>query len=140
MKGRKQPKNCKSRYRKPTAEVRRGSNVGKVYRGRTKYIDPETKPERNYVVVKEKQPYVTVAKLKSIKKENDPALHEIDKKKYGLEKRTGVDFQRFSKNRMTRKELSLFDKDVFPEERERFKLSSHDTHDVILHTGKKKPR
>lgn len=137
MKSRKQPKNCKSRYRKPTAEVRKGSNVGKVYRGRTKYIDPETKPERNYVVVKEKQPYVEVAKLKSVKKEKDRALYEIDKDKYGLEKRTGVDYQRFSKNRMTRKKLSLFDKDVFPEEKERFRLSNHDTHKAVIHTKKK---
>ena len=28
-------------------------NVGKVYRGKTKYIDKETKDERNYVVVRE---------------------------------------------------------------------------------------
>ena len=27
--------------------------VGKVYRGKTKYIDKETKEERNYVVVRE---------------------------------------------------------------------------------------
>lgn len=27
------------------------SNVGKVFQGKTKYIDKETKPERNYVVV-----------------------------------------------------------------------------------------
>ena len=114
------------------------SNVGKVYRGRTKYIDPEPKLERNYVVVKDNGRFVSVAKLKSFKKEQDPALMRLDKKKYGFEKETGVDYQRFSKNRMSKKGLSLFDRDVFPEGRERFKLSSHDTHDAILHTGKKK--
>ncbi len=130
----------KKRYRTPTAEVHRGSNVAKVYRGRTKYIDSEPKLERNYVVVKEKQPYVEIAKLKSVKKEKDRALFEIDKDKYGLEKRTGVDYQRFSKNRITRKNLSLFDSDVFPEGKERFRLTSHDTHRAQLHTKKKKPR
>ena len=130
----------KKQYHTPTADIRKGSNVGKVYRGRTKYIDSEPKLERNYVVVKEEMPYVTVAKLKSVKKENDRALYEINKDKYGLEKRTGVDYQRFSKNRITRKKLSLFDSDVFPENKERFRLSSHDTHRALLHTKKKKPR
>ena len=71
------------------------SNVGKVYRGTTKYID--TKPHRNYVVVRDNGKHVSVAKLKSIKKENDPTLMEIDYRKYGLTKRTGIDFQRFEK-------------------------------------------
>ena len=137
MKNQQKTKNRKSRYRTPTAEVHRGSNVGKVYRGRTKYIDLETKPERNYVVVKEKQPYVEVAKLKSVKKEKDRALYEINKDKYGLEKRTGVDYQRFSRNRMSKKKLSLFDKDVFPEEKERFRLSNYDAHKAVVHTKKK---
>lgn len=127
----------KKQYHTPTADIRKGSNVGKVYRGRTKYIDPENKLERNYVVVKEKMPYVTVAKLKSIKKENDPALHEINKDKYGLEKRTGVDYQRFSKNRMSGKKLTLFDQEVFPEDKERFRLDRKDIHQAVVHTKKK---
>ena len=114
------------------------SNVGKVYRGRTKYIDPEPKLERNYVVVKDDGRFVAVAKLKSFKKEQDPALMRLDKKKYGFEKETGVDYQRFSKNRMSKKGLSLFDRDVFPEEKERFKLSSYDEHKAVIHTQKKK--
>ena len=50
------------------------SNVGKVYRGRTKYIDTETKLERNYVVVRDNGKNVSVSKLKSIKSESNPAL------------------------------------------------------------------
>lgn len=117
--------------------------LGKVFRGETKYIDPETKKQRNYVVVRDNGKSVSVAKLKSIKKERDPALMEIDYKKYGLEKRTGVDYQRFEKNRMSGSSLKLSDKKVFPEQRERFKLSSHDTHRAVIHTQprkKKKPR
>lgn len=128
--------------RKGVIKISKG-NLGKVYRGKTQYIDKDTKPERNYVVVKDNGKSVSVAKLKSVKKENDRALFEIDHKKYGLPKRTGIDFQRFSNNRLSGKPLTLEDRKVFPEGRERFKLSSHDTHKAIKHTEKrkrKKPR
>lgn len=55
-------------------------------------------------------------------------------KKYPLSKRTGVDFQRFSKNRFSGRDLTLSDKDVFPEGSARFKLTSHDTYRVVNHT------
>ena len=73
---------------------KQSTNVGKVYRGQTKYIDPEPKLERNYLVIRENGRNVTVSKLKSIKKldENgknaDPALVEINYARYGLTKRT----------------------------------------------------
>ena len=122
----------------------RSSNVGKVFRGRTKYIDKEPKLERDYAVVKETKRGVTVAKLKSIKKfdENgknaDPALVEINHERYGLPNRTGVDFQRFDTNRMSGKPLQLEDKDVFPADKERFKLGSQDKARVLRHTKPKK--
>ena len=119
---------------------RKGENVGKVYRGKTKYIDKETKPERHYVVVVDDGKRIKVAKLKSIKifdengKNADKALVEINATRYGLKKRTGVDFQRFDKNRMSGKSLTLQDKDVFPEDKERFTLNSKDKHNVLVHT------
>ena len=119
---------------------RESGNVGKVYRGRTKYIDPETKHERNYVVVRDRNNYVSVAKLKSIKKfdENgknaDRTLVEINATGYGLQKRTGVDFQVFNKNRMSGKPLTLSDKKVFPEEKERFTLSNRDRDKALYHS------
>lgn len=137
----------KKGFKKPT--TRKESNVGKVYRGKTKYIDKETKPERNYVVVVDDGKRVSVAKLKSVKifdgqgRNADKALVEINATRYGLEKRTGVDFQRFSKNRMSGKPLKVSDKDVFPEGKERFKLGSHDTYRILEHTKavpKKKKR
>ena len=121
----------------------KGENVGNVYRGRTKYIDKDTKPERNFVVVKDDGKSVDVAKLKSIKKfdENgrnaDKALLEINSERYGLSKRTGVDYQRFSRNRMSGKPLRVEDKDVFPEGKARFKLGSHDLARTLRHTSKK---
>lgn len=121
---------------------KKNSNVGKVYRGVTKYIDKETKAERNYVVVLDDGRRVSVSKLKSIKifdengKNADKALIEINATRYGLEKRTGVDFQVFCKNRMSGKSLSIDDKKVFPEGKERFKLGSHDLARVLRHTGR----
>ena len=116
------------------------NNVGNVYRGNTKYIDKDTKPQRNFVVVKDNGRSVAVAKLKSIKNADDKALMRIDKHKYNLEKETGIDFQRFSKNRMSNKDLTLTDKKVFPEDKPRFKLSSKDTHRAVIHTTPKKKR
>lgn len=120
------------------------NNVGKVYRGKTKYIDPETKVERNYVVVRESPRGVSVAKLKSVKKFDDngknadPALVEINHERYGLPKRTGVDFQVFSQNRMSKQPLRVQDKKVFPEQQPRFELSNRDTDKVLVHTRTKK--
>lgn len=120
--------------------------VGKVYRGKTKYIDKEPKDERNYVVIREDPRGVSVAKLKSVKKfdENgknaDKALVEINHERYGLPNRTGVDFQRFDTNRMSGKPLRVEDKKIFPEGKERFTLSNNDTDRVLHHTGVKKRR
>ena len=128
---------------KPTKPAaKKGENIGKVYRGVTKYIDSEPKAERNYVVVDDDGRRVAVSKLKSIKKFDkngrnaDKALVEINSARYGLEKRTGVDFQVFGKNRMSGKPLTIQDKDVFPEGKERFKLGSHDLSRTLRHTGK----
>ena len=122
-------------------KTKNNSHIGEVHRGRTKYIDKETKPERNYVVVIDDGKAVTVAKLKSIKifdekgRNADKALVEINATRYGLEKRTGVDFQKFDTNRVSGKSLTLEDKKVFPEGKKRFKLGSHDTHRALNHTN-----
>lgn len=120
------------------------SHVGKVYRGETKYIDPEPKKQRDYVVVRDSSRGVSVAKLKTIKqfdengKNADKALVEINHDRYGLPNRTGVDFQRFDKNRMSGKPLDINDRDVFPEGKERFTLSNRDKDKAVYHTGAKK--
>ena len=129
-----------------TKKKNKGGNVGKVYRGRTKYIDVETKPERDYVVVIDDGERVKGAKLKSIKlfdengKNADKALVEINSERYGLKVRTGVDYQKFDKNRMSKQRLRLSDKRVFPEQKERFTLSKRDTDKALYHTGAKNRR
>lgn len=121
------------------------NNVGKVYRGETKYIDREPKKQRDYVVVRDTERGVTVSKLKTIKKLDndgknaDTALVEINHERYGLPNRTGVDYERFDKNRMSGKPLRIEDKDVFPEQQERFTLSNRDRDHTLIHTGVKKP-
>lgn len=123
---------------------KKNTAVGKVYRGRTKYIDKDTKPERNYVVVFDDGRRVKVSKLKSIKifdengKNADRALVEINQDRYGLKVRTGVDFQVFDRNRMSGRTLQIDDKDVFPEEKERFVLSNRECDRVLVHTRMKK--
>lgn len=138
---------AKNNKHNPPQKKYAGKNVGKVYRGKTKYIDKETKPERNYVVVMDDGKKVTVAKLKSIKifdengRNADKALVEINATRYGLEKRTGVDFQRFDKNRMSGGPLSLQDRKVFPEQKERFTLSNRDRDKALYHTqARKRPK
>ena len=134
----------KYKNKKSAQEPKKSQEVGKVYRGKTKYIDKDTKPERNYVVLSERDKRISVAKLKSIKsfdengKNADKALVEINSERYGLEKRTGIDFQRFNQNRMSGKPLRIDDKNVFPEEQERFKLGSHDLSRALRHTKKRK--
>lgn len=122
----------------------KSNNLGKVFRAETKYIDKDTKKNRNYVVVKENAGKVGVSKLKSIKKFDelgknaDTALVEINSSRYGLTKRTGVDYQVFVRNRLTKKPLSLKDKKVFKDEQ--FSLGSHDWSRVQRHTKKRKKR
>ena len=137
-------KKNKKPSKKTTVKKDGKGSVGKVYRAKTKYIDKDTKPERNYVVVVDDGTRVSVAKLKSIKifddngRNGDKALVEINATRYGLVKRTGVDYQKFSKNRMSGKRLTIDDKKVFPEEKERFSLGSHDLSRVLRHTNAKK--
>ena len=80
----------------------------------------------------------TIKKFDSNDKNADKALVEINHTRYNLPKRTGVDFQKFTKNRMSKKNLSLNDKDVFPEGKEQFKLGSHDLSRTLKHTKVKK--
>ncbi len=51
-----------------------------------------------------------------------------------------VDYQVFAKNRMSGKPLQIKDKDIFPEQIERFTLSKRDSDKVLYHTGEKNRR
>lgn len=139
----KPPYKSKTARDKPILDKPLKILTGNVYRAKTKYIDLDTKPERNYVIVLDDGEKISVSKLKSIKifdnngKNADRALVEINATRYGLDKRTGVDFQVFNKNRMSGKCLKVSDKDIFFTGKEEFKLGSHDLNRTLVHTGKK---
>lgn len=128
----------KSNQKNPNAN----KHVGEIWCGETKYIDTEPKKQRNYVVVVDDGKHQTVSKLKSIKifdekgKNADKALVEINATRYGLEKRTGVESETFSTNRMSGRPLTVSNKRVFPDEKPRAKLGSRDTSRVLRHTGR----
>ena len=112
------------------------SNVGKVYRGLTKHIDPEPKRTRRYVIVKDNGKNIAVSKVKSIKKFDsqnrnaDCHLLEIDINYPGLSKRTGVDRNVFRYDKQTKRKLTLNNK-VFTNFE--FELSKSDLSKVKNH-------
>lgn len=99
---------------------KRHGYVGKVYKGKTKYIDPEPKAERRYLIMKDNGEYIGVSKVQSIKKFDkngknaDKHLIEIDRNYFGLTKRTGIDKELYRYNRQTKKRLK-FDNKIFTE-------------------------
>ncbi len=111
--------------------------IGNVYWANSQKIDKtDIKAKRQYAVVKDNGRNVVVSKIRGFNDnpKNNARLFELDSKKYPLCKRSGVDkktyFQRVDNKRL----LTLNDKEVFGE-KVSFKLSSHDTHKVLLHTG-----
>lgn len=111
--------------------------TGNVYWANSQKIDKsDTKVKRQYAVVKDNGRNVVVSKIRGFNDnpKNNTRLFELDKNKYPLSKRSGVDkktyFQRVDNKRL----LNLNDKEVF-DEKVSFKLSSHDTHKVLMHTG-----
>ena len=66
---------------------------------------------------------------------NDERLYKLDEKKYPLTKPSGVDKKVYTTRADNKKLLKLNDKQVF-DSNPSFKLSSHDTHNVVVHTRK----
>ena len=83
--------------------------------------------------------YVKVSKIRGYNdnEKNKDRLYELDIKKYPLTKRSGVDNFVYSRRNDNRKFLNLKDGQIFDKEPV-FKLSSRDTHKVVLHTFKNK--
>ncbi len=130
---------------KTTPSKKAESKVGEIWRGETKYIDPEPKKQRDFVIVTDNGKTQTVSKVKSIKvfdengKNADNALIEINATRYGLTVRSGIDSEVFHQNRMSKNPLTVSDKRVFPDGKPRAKLGSHDKNKLLYHTGRKKP-
>lgn len=125
---------------------KRKGNEGKVFYGKTKFIEPDTKPRRRFVVVKDNGLNVKVSKLNSMKMDmkgnfiQDKHKIEIDRNYTGLTKRTVVDDKVFSKNRKTKEKLYLGKNNGVFDEMEEFIVSDYDMERIHNHvkfrTGK----
>ena len=116
--------------------------LGNVYWAKSQKIDKsDMKKKRQYAVVRDNGKNVKVAKIRGYNNnlKNDERLYELDMKKYPLSKRSGVDKKVYSRRADNNKLLNLDDNEVF-ETNPSFKLNSHDTHRVLLHTNSIKKR
>lgn len=149
------PKNTKSNKAIKTVERKVNSNkivktnasktnskapkhTGEVYWANNTKIDPsDTKTRRQFAVVNDTNGYVKVAKIRGVNdnSKNDERLYKLDEKKYPLTKPSGVDKKVYTTRADNKKLLKLNDKQVF-DSNPSFKLSSHDTHNVVVHTRK----
>lgn len=111
--------------------------LGNVYWANSQKIDKsDSKKRRQYAVVRDNGKNVGVSKIRGFNgnKKNDERLFELNVDKYPLNKRSGVDKKVYSKRVDKQKYLRLEDNEVF-DKKPSYKLSSHDTHRVLKHTG-----
>ena len=111
--------------------------LGNVYWANSQKIDKsDSKKRRQYAVVRDNGKNVGVSKIRGFNgnKKNDERLFELNLDKYPLNKRSGVDKKVYSKRVDKQKYLRLEDNEVF-DKKPSYKLSSHDTHRVLKHTG-----
>ena len=82
---------------------------------------------------------IKVSKIRGFNEniKNEFRLYELDKKKYPLTKRSGVDSYVHTYRHNPKSKLKISDKQVF-DNKPAFKLSSHDTHRAILNTKSNK--
>lgn len=111
--------------------------LGNVYWANSQKIDKsDRKRRRQYAIVRDNGKNVGVSKIRGFNgnKKNDERLYELSKDKYPLSKRSGVDKKVYSQRVDNHKSLRLEDNEVF-DKKPSYKLSSHDTHRVLKHTG-----
>lgn len=110
---------------------------GNVYWANSQKIDKtDNKKRRQYAATKDNGKNVGVSKIRGFNDNviNNDRLYELDIKKYPLSKRSGIDKKIYSQRADNKKSLRLEDTEVF-DKTPAFKLSSHDTHRVLTHTG-----
>lgn len=122
-------------------------NEGKVFYGITRFIEPDTKPRRRYIVVKDNGSSIKVVKTNSMKLDklgnciNDKHKVELLGIYPKLKERTLADKKVFSKNRITKEKLNLQkDNGVFSS-KEDFILDDNDfervLNNAVFRSGKK---
>lgn len=111
--------------------------IGNVYWANSQKIDKtDIKKRRQYAVTKDNGRNVGVSKIRGFNdnEKNNERLYLLDENKYSLSKPSGVDKKVYSKRADSNKLLRLEDNDIF-DNTPSFRLSSHDTHRVLIHTG-----
>ena len=110
--------------------------TGNVYWANSRKIDKtDERRRRQYAVIRDDGKYVKVSKIRGFNEniKNEKRLMELDRNKYPLNKRSGIDRQVYYQRVDNRRLLELEDDEVFDKEPS-FKLRSHDTHKAIRHT------
>lgn len=111
--------------------------LGNIYWANSQKIDKtDKKKRRQYAVTKDNGRNVGVSKIRGFNdnEKNIDRLFELDMNKYPLSKRSGIDKKVYSKRADNKESLRLEDNEIF-DKIPAFKLSSHDTHRVLKHTG-----
>lgn len=110
--------------------------LGNVYWANSQKIDKtDNKKRRQYAVTKDNGENVGVSKIRGFNdnEKNNDRLYELDRNKYPLSKRSGVDRKVYTRRADTNKPLRLEDREVF-ENKPAFKMNSRDTHKMLVHT------
>lgn len=109
--------------------------LGQIYWANSRKIDKfDQKERRQYAVSKDNGLYIKVVKVRGYNEnlKNNDRLFELDTEKYGLKKRSGIDYKEYSFRSDNRKLLNLEDREVF-DNYPSIRLSSHDTHKMLSH-------
>ena len=129
--------------KKPTVKKRqsakeRKNHEGNVYFGKTRYIDFDKKPRRRYVVISDDGKRVKVAKLTSLDEKKEADNRFLPIKSYpGLKKKTAVYQSLYSRNRITKKPLSVSPKNGVFDEKPVFALDDEDFQRADRHVIKR---
>lgn len=117
-------------------------HLGEVYWANSQKIDnTDKKARRQYAVTKDNGRNVGVSKIRGFNdnEKNNDRLFKLDMNKYPLTKLSGIDNKIHTRRVDNKKPLRLEDKEVF-DKSPVFKLTSHDTHRVLLHTKNKQKK
>ena len=139
----KKPNKTRTKAEKPAARAKKG-NEGKVYYGKTRYIDRDTKPRRRFVVVIDHGENVSVSKLTSIKQVDETGKNiketvvEIKPAYKGLKQRTGVFNRVYNRNRVSKEKLKLGKGNGVFDEKPEFEIDDEDFKKVDEHIKKAK--
>ena len=112
------------------------NNEGKVFWGKSRYIDKDKKPRRMYLVVSDAINKIRVSKITDYK--DGQNKYVLDENKYSqLKKKSGVSKNTYSKNKVNKKDLTLDLNNIF-DKNHIFEVDDQDFREIIRFISKKK--